>query len=448
MELADRTRKYTKFKIVPCQKICPKCIGLLETAIEHGKQQQEKEAAEEAVAAVNMSQDSVNNNVDIDTTYEPTQDEDKVAQAYELFNLSPPRKTDMIEDKDYRANKLQDIDQEILSNLGVLEDIENVSEENEIVKKIKDLAQDDLSKEVKAFIVQIMPSSWSVNDVVRNTGLSKRLVHDVRSGKFKLERKESSNKLSPEKIIQIREFYFEDRITRTMPGQNDVISVRQSDGKRKPERKELLQFTLEEAFKRYQAEYGEKDICFSTFYRHKPKNVVLVASTNAQNSCQCVKCDNPEMLIVTSILGEMKVFETLVNGKKVTAKELGNLMVCDDADDNCLFEENCGDCENLKLKLEKDLNDILKAQGIEEVNFIQWLFTDRDHKKSITLSSEDFCEKVVTDCFDLRRHHFLREKQDAAIKDLKSNLPKGHIMVYQDYAENYSVIHPNETQKV
>ena len=43
---------------------------------------------------------------------QPTQDEDKVAQAYELFNLSPPRKTDMIEDKDYRANKLQDIDQD------------------------------------------------------------------------------------------------------------------------------------------------------------------------------------------------------------------------------------------------------------------------------------------------------------------------------------------------
>ena len=123
-------------------------------------------------------------------------------------------------------------------------------------------------------------------------------------------------------------------------------------------------------------------------------------------------------------------------------------MICENSVDDCLFTENCGDCQNLKLKLEKDLNDILKSEGIDEVNFYQWLFTDRDHKKSITLPSEDFCEKVVNDCFELRKHTFLKEKQDESIKELKANLPRGHIMVFEDYAENYSITHANETQKV
>ena len=171
-----------------------------------------------------------------------------------------------------------------------------------ILKNIKENLQ-NFSKEEKAAIVSVLPSSWTISEICEKTDIGRRLVLEVRNGGAKVQRKQRNDKLSPETLSQIKEFYLDSKNSKILPGIKDVVSVKTPDGRVK-ERKQLLLSSISEAHEQFVAETGST-ISLETFRRHRPKNVVLVGTSGTHTICCCVLCENPKLLITTSILGKI-----------------------------------------------------------------------------------------------------------------------------------------------
>ena len=125
----------------------------------------------------------------------------------------------------------------------------------------------------------------------------------VRNGTAKIERQERQHKFSQELKTQIREYYLDEKNSKILPGMKDVVSVKTPDGRIK-ERKQLLLSTIEDAHKQFIKDTGIS-VSLETFRSLRPKNVVLVNSAGVHSICCCLLCENPKLILSTSILGKI-----------------------------------------------------------------------------------------------------------------------------------------------
>ena len=104
----------------------------------------------------------------------------------------------------------------------------------------------------------------------------------------------------------------------------DTVSVKTDDG-RKTLRKLLLKSTVHKAHQDFLKEFPDSKVSYSKFRSLRPKNVVLQGSSGSHITCVCVKCENPRLMVETSVLGQLDCFRTLIDetGKtKVTVTGL------------------------------------------------------------------------------------------------------------------------------
>ena len=132
--------------------------------------------------------------------------------------------------------------------------------------------------------------------------IGERIVTAVRNGTATVQRKEREQKIDTEVKKQIREYYLNEKNSKILPGMNDVVSVKTPEGRVK-ERKQLLLSTISTAHKQFIEDTGTT-VSLDTFRRLRPKNVVLVTSAGVHTICCCVLCENPRLIISTSILGK------------------------------------------------------------------------------------------------------------------------------------------------
>ena len=79
------------------------------------------------------------------------------------------------------------------------------------------------------------------------------------------------------------------------------MSVKTPDGRIKV-RKHLLLSTISSAHEKFVAETG-LDVSLEIFRQYQPENMVLVGASGTHSICCCSSCENPKLIISTSVLG-------------------------------------------------------------------------------------------------------------------------------------------------
>lgn len=120
------------------------------------------------------------------------------------------------------------------------------------------------------------------------------------------------------------------------------------------------------------------------------------------------------------------------------------LLQCNPPQETCFFGEcpNCPGAEKVK--------DILTAafdrKGLDEVEFKQWISTDRSTLETHKLSANDFITSFCDKLQFLLRHDFIAKTQIKYYQQLKERLGVGEFLVVMDFAENYSFIVQDASQ--
>ena len=108
--------------------------------------------------------------------------------------------------------------------------------------------------------------------------------NDARNEKLCFNRKERSDKMSPELKEKIIQFYLSDRISKIMPG--TTISVKGPDGKRELLHKQLLFSSLYETHAQFLEKHPDEQVSLSQFRKLRPGNVVLVGAPGTHETCK------------------------------------------------------------------------------------------------------------------------------------------------------------------
>ena len=184
-------------------------------------------------------------------------------------------------------------------------------------------------------------------------------------------------------------------------------------------------------------------------------------SSGTHTTCKCVLCENPELKVSTSVIGENpNIFGHLVgennNKKTVKMEDLVPLIVGDPEDEDCVIglknhisgEDGCENCTQKTDNFKNKVNQIFKNEGIDSVTWTGWDFADKekDPRQEFTLDSEEFTDSLFQSIQEYRRHKAITAKQDDSIKTLRKNVPPHQAVVVMDYSENYKVQHQDEVQ--
>ena len=107
-------------------------------------------------------------------------------------------------------------------------------------------------------------------------GIDRKLVTSVRDGTVRVDRKERSDKCSPETIQKVTQFYLDEKNSKILPGKKDWVSVKTSNGRVKM-RKRFLLSNIGESHLQFVEENGNI-ISKDMFRKLRPPNVVPTLS--------------------------------------------------------------------------------------------------------------------------------------------------------------------------
>ena len=169
--------------------------------------------------------------------------------------------------------------------------------------------------------------------------------------------------------------------------------------------------------------------------------------------CVCIKHQNFELLV-----SSLPVLENLEKARdkywhlKAT--------VCDIMSEKCAFGK-CDDCKELNNKFISEMKELIDdeeevssffiddADG-RRVSYSQWE-TGKDHRCAlIDKDSEpaEFLKLLEEQLVELKRHHFIWQKQRLYFKKAKENVAEHQVVVQIDFAENMTVTHQDAVQAV
>lgn len=117
------------------------------------------------------------------------------------------------------------------------------------------------------------------------------------------------------------------------------------------------------------------------------------------------------------------------------------LIRCNPPNITCLSNK-CDECPGkdfLRESLENhfDVNDIDQN---EDINYYNWVSTDRSQLDNITEAVSDFISRLVDMCFDLNLHDFIAKSQSRFFLNCREELNLDEAVVILDFAENYSFV--------
>jgi hypothetical protein len=84
--------------------------------------------------------------------------------------------------------------------------------------------------------------------------------------------------------------------------------------------------------------------------------------------------------------------------------------------------------------------------GIDAITYDQWLTTNSCNLDTVTSTSDEFVEKFVSSVKKLKVHDFVAHQQSSFLKEIKSSLQGGEVIVLGDFSENYSFIIQDDAQ--
>lgn len=99
--------------------------------------------------------------------------------------------------------------------------------------------------------------------------------------------------------------------------------------------------------------------------------------------------------------------------------------------------------------VEQKLLRIFDEQNFEEDDYIeynQWTTTDRSNIVRHSSTVPELVEAIAAKVDELSAHHFIKEKQSAFLKELKSQFQPSEVIIQMDFAENYAFLVQDASQ--
>ena len=338
------------------------------------------------------------------------------------------------------------------------DDKESTEEENNasLLQNLKDAFQKEgLTKGEKYQILTLLPNTkfWSLRRIVKEFKCSKYEAEKARSiqetkGIFeKPDPNLPKFKMSDQEIEDVVTFFNSEDISRELPGKKDTKVVRLPDGTKEKKRKKLLLGTLNFVYKEY-LKTG-KTISFPKFCSLRPRNIVGAGSSGTHTVCVCKYHGNMDLMIKTSGLSRLKSLKDLLQVAKseIELNDIIKYITCEEGQTEKCFLDDCEKCsgklEELKERLEEYLIDD------EEIEYTQWITTDRAELKKIIESKEDFIDSFCEDLQKIKTHDFTTKEQFKYYKKCKEELvPKTNALIVGDFAENFSHVIQDSIQGV
>ena len=245
--------------------------------------------------------------------------------------------------------------------------------------------------------------------------------------KVAAERKKRSDALIAEEVQKIQDFYRRDDISRMCPGRKDFVSVKTDRG-REHIQKRVLICNLKEVHQMFCAENSIK-VSFSKFCSLRPEEVVLTVQ-KGQEVCQCEYHENIEMCVE----GLSKAVVSLPK----SAREALEMTVCSMENENCV-DRKCTDCGVAKLDgCFKECDDEM------EVSYRKWTKDGIIKKELIQTDAAEAKQDLYTQMETFARHVYNVKRQHTELKCLKENIADNHVIIQEDFAENYTLRQQNE----
>ena len=259
-----------------------------------------------------------------------------------------------------------------------------------------------------------------------------RALRDKKGILGEREKAAKGKKLSEEVKQKVIEFYQDDSNSRILPGAKDFISVNTTEGKIHKQ-KRLVLCNLSELYEKWVTETSSNTnlkIGFSTFALLRPKWCVLAGASGTHTVCVCMHHQNPKLKL-QAIDRNLKCSELMCEG------------VCSLENENCMMHDcqHCPGIENIKNRLKSLIDD-----SIIEIEYMQWITTDRCSLKRIIEPIDDFLEQLAIDLYALTTHHFISKDQAAYLNKLKEHLSEDEIIVQLDFSENFTYVTQDATQ--
>lgn len=214
---------------------------------------------------------------------------------------------------------------------------------------------------------------------------------------------------------EVISFFERDDNSRCMPGKADKVKV----GKENIRQKRVLTDYLANLYQKFISEHPNVKLSLTSFKRIRPKHVMLTAFIT-RDSCLCTRHQNMALLL----------------------KALQRMGI--DVPKNPETFVSTGCVDEVEEKLDFD-----------EVNFQEWKrvqIDDKGQKKhamrvvDVKKNKADFM-KYFKEKFQSFSEHVTRmKKQYAEIRSIKQQLPKNHVLVHMDFAENYQCKSMEEVQ--
>ena len=157
--------------------------------------------------------------------------------------------------------------------------------------------------------------------------------------------------LSQETVDKVKDFYQKEDVSLFMPGKQNVLRIRDKNGKRK-EQKRILTMTINEAYEIFMSEQTEKITGKGKFAELRPTEVLL-SSQMPRNVCGCIYHTNIKLL--------KEMHRKYPEHFTPYGEEFIKACICDPTSKSCM-SSNCQLCKD---KFQMKFVEELYTQGFQ-----------------------------------------------------------------------------------
>lgn len=209
------------------------------------------------------------------------------------------------------------------------------------------------------------------------------------------------------------------------PSKRDVIALKTS-GSKEFVVKRYMTRSIRESYSLLMKTYPDIKIGLTKFYTLRPKWVKI---SPYRDQCVCAICANFQLVVASVNNASSRAF---------SEKDITSLCICSNPSEACMLLK-CKECPGVRSLSARTL--CLHCQ--EDIQLAIWE-SGNLIKKTLTVAgflklTRDCVEKYIT-------HEYITNIQRKAIRDVKANVTQRSIVLHFDFAENWSIVLPNEVQ--
>lgn len=329
--------------------------------------------------------------------------------------------------------KLHLVSESTLSD-SMLSEVTQSDDESEMIKQLKEKFSNITKRSEKIQILTVLPKSWSIRKIESEFNVSNYMARKTKKivkekGILSMPNPKSGKVLSKTTVDTVKLFYNDEKISRSMSGKKDYVSV-SINGNREQIQKRLVLCNLKEAYQQFKEEYPDCRIGFSSFANLRPPECILAGSSGTHSVCVCTVHQNAKLMFHGAKLDKIS--------SNYTYQHCLAEMHCNPPTIHCVLGV-CDQCPN-KAELKHKLEIYFDEQMIDEVEFKQWTTTDRSTLETTVCSVDEFIQIFSDILPKVYQHDFIAKQQAMFLQEAKDLLKPGEFLVIGDFAENYSFV--------